>query len=96
MVGAWAWFIELQMTTEQTEPTAQAKNSLPALPGKAVVGEKGIGGKRSKRGAGVARIVRDQKARRVGRERRGSSRVTRSAAKMGGSSGKSMRNGERA
>ncbi|MDR5781988.1 hypothetical protein QCE63_21555 [Caballeronia sp. LZ065] len=36
---------ELQITTEQIEPTAQAKKTRPALPGKAVAGKKGIGGK---------------------------------------------------
>ncbi|MDR5760101.1 hypothetical protein [Caballeronia sp. LZ035] len=36
---------ELQITTEQIEPTAQARKTRPALPGKAVAGEKGIGGK---------------------------------------------------
>jgi hypothetical protein len=55
IVGACAWFIELQISTVHTEPAAQAKNSLPALPGKAVVGKKGIGGRRSERCAGVAR-----------------------------------------
>ncbi|WP_310006143.1 hypothetical protein [Caballeronia sp. LZ043] len=50
----------MQITTEQIEPTAQMKKTRPALPGKAVAGEKGIGGKGDGRCKG---ITRNEKAR---------------------------------